>query len=101
MMDSAAFASSGGALCDSPAEAASGCSLLFVVVFTAAQAREVLFGTNGAAAALTPGATVCNHATTSPAQAQALAAECAEQGLLFLDSPASTQAICRCLLDDP
>ena len=70
----AAFASSGGTVCRSVAEAAAGCTLLFVVVFTAAQAREVLFGDDGAAAALAPGATVSNHATTSPAQAQELEA---------------------------
>lgn len=83
----AAFASSGGTVCRSVAEAAAGCTLLFVVVFTAAQAREVLFGDDGAAAALAPGATVSNHATTSPAQAQELEAECGERRLLFLDSP--------------
>ena len=83
----AALASSGGTVCASAAEAGEDCELLFIVVFTAAQARDVLFGAGGAADTLAPGATVCNHATTSPAQAVELATACAEHGLLFLDSP--------------
>ena len=45
----AALASSGGTVCASAAEAGEDCELLFIVVFTAAQARDVLFGAGGAA----------------------------------------------------
>ena len=83
----AELAAAGGVAAATPAEAAEGASLLFVVVFTAAQAEEVLFGDHGAAATLASGATVCNHATTSPEQAKALERRCEAAGLLFIDAP--------------
>ncbi len=83
----AEFAAAGGVAAATPAEAADGASLLFVVVFTAAQAEQALFGEHGAATTLAAGATVINHATTSPEQAKNLESRCEAAGLLFVDAP--------------
>lgn len=77
----------GGEAAATPAEAAGGAEVLFVVVFTAAQADEVLFGEHGAVAALPRGATVAMHTTMSPGQAEALEARLAGSGHLLLDAP--------------
>jgi 3-hydroxyisobutyrate dehydrogenase len=77
----------GGQGVGSPAEAAEGMDLLVVVVFTADQAEEVLFGEHGAAAALAPGATVAMHTTMAPGRAQALEARLAQTNHLLLDAP--------------
>ena len=83
----AELGAAGGVAAATPAEAADGASLLFVVVFTAAQAEQVLFGEHGAATTLVAGATVVNHATTSPEQAKGLESRCAAAGFLFVDAP--------------
>jgi len=77
----------GGAGADSPAQAAEGADLLVVVVFTAAQAEQVLFGEDGAVAALPHGAVVLMDTTMSPAQAAALEARLAATGHRLLDAP--------------
>jgi len=84
------LAAAGGAVaCASPAEAAAGCALLIVAVVDAAQTEAVLFGVQGAAAALLPGATVLLCPTIGPADVQRLAAQLAAAGLACLDAPMS------------
>jgi 3-hydroxyisobutyrate dehydrogenase len=77
----------GGVKAESPAEAAREVDLLFVLVFKAAQADAVLFGTEGAVTTLPPGATVVLHTTGRPEDAAAFEARLAESGHLMLDAP--------------
>lgn len=77
----------GGVAAQTPAEAARGAELLVVVVFTAAQAEQVLFGDDGAISTLAEGATVLMDTTMSPAQARALEARLAQTGHALLDAP--------------
>ncbi len=75
--------------CASPAESAAGCDLLIVAVVDAAQTAAVLFGDQGAAAALPRGATVLLCPTIGPADVEQLAARLAAAGLACLDAPMS------------
>ncbi|WP_213544362.1 NAD(P)-dependent oxidoreductase [Vannielia litorea] len=78
----------GGTPAGSAAEAASGASLLVLMVVNAAQARAALFE-DGAAAALSPGATVMLSSTVAPSAARAMGDELAAMGLHLLDAPVS------------
>ncbi len=60
-----------------------------VVVLNAAQTETVLFGEDGLVAHLRPGAVVIACATVPPDFARAMAARCAEAGVLYLDAPIS------------
>ncbi len=84
----AAFQGEGGAA-GSRAEAASGLDILVLVTLNAAQAEEVLFGEAGLAGAMRKGAAVICCPTVSPDAARAMAARCADLGLLYLDAPIS------------
>jgi 3-hydroxyisobutyrate dehydrogenase len=81
------LAADGGTAAATPAEAARDAELLVVVVFTAAQAEQVLFGEDGAMSTLPDGATVLMDTTMSPAQARALEARLAQSGHALLDAP--------------
>lgn len=82
-----AFATAGGARGD--LGAAGDLDIAVLVTVTAAQARDVLFGAGGLAAALRPGALVIACPTMSPGDARDLAARAGEAGLLYLDAPIS------------
>ena len=85
-----ALAAAAGAVpAASPADAAAGCAALIVAVVDAAQTEAVLFGPQGAAAALPPGASVLLCPTIGPADVEALAARLAQAGLGCLDAPMS------------
>ena len=71
----------------SPADAARDAQLLLVIVFTAEQAQEVLFGTDGAAHTLPGGATVIMSTTMAPGRAQDMEARLKECDQLMLDAP--------------
>ncbi len=77
----------GGTAAATPSAAAEGAELLVVIVFTAAQAEQVLFGGDGAMQTLPAGATVLMDTTMSPARAKALEARLKESGHRFLDAP--------------
>lgn len=77
----------GGSAAETPAQAAIDADVLVVVVFTAAQAEQVLFGEHGALQTLPRGATVLMDTTMSPAQAQAVESKLAAGGHLFVDAP--------------
>ncbi|CAN7318444.1 L-threonate dehydrogenase [compost metagenome] len=83
------FADAGGVPCASPAELGSRCDVVLTLVVNAQQTEAVLFGANGAAAAMQPGKLVIASATVPPGFAQALGRRLAEQGLLMLDAPVS------------
>ncbi|MBL0423705.1 NAD(P)-dependent oxidoreductase [Ramlibacter alkalitolerans] len=72
-----------------PRDAAEGAEALIVSVVDAAQAREVLFGPDGAAAALAPAAAVLLCPTIAPQDVEDLAAGLAERGLCPIDAPMS------------
>ena len=82
-------ASAGAVVCATPAQAAAGCALLVVVVVDAAQTEAVLFGPDGAAAALAPGAAVMLCPTLGPADVEQLAQRLLARGLGCIDAPMS------------
>jgi L-threonate 2-dehydrogenase len=73
----------------SPAELASRVDALLTVVVNAQQTEQVLFGEQGAAARLAPGAIVIACATVSPEWAEQLGAKLGEMGLGLIDAPIS------------
>lgn len=73
----------------SSAEAARNTEMLILLVVDAAQIDEVLFGADGAAAALRPGAIVVVSSTVDPQYVAALPARLARYGAQVLDAPVS------------
>lgn len=66
-----------------------GIEAVLVLTVNAAQARAALFGAEGCAERLAPGAVLIVSATMAPADARALAEEAASRQLLYLDAPVS------------
>jgi 3-hydroxyisobutyrate dehydrogenase len=79
----------GGYGAASPAEAAKGADILFVMVATAGQTESVLFGENGALETLPDGAIVVLTATVPPDFARTLAGRLTDRGYRMLDAPVS------------
>jgi 3-hydroxyisobutyrate dehydrogenase len=73
----------------SPAAACAQAACAIVAVVDAAQAGSVLFGADGAAAALPPGAAVLLCPTIAPHDTEALSARLIAQGLDAIDAPMS------------
>ncbi len=84
-----AFAAEGGVACTSPADVASGCDVLVSVVVNAAQTESVLFGENGAAAALKKGGVFVMCSTVDPKFSIGIEARLDELGVGYLDAPIS------------
>ncbi|KQQ54755.1 3-hydroxyisobutyrate dehydrogenase [Pseudomonas sp. Leaf127] len=84
-----AFAAEGGVAATSPADLAAACDIIITVVVNAEQTETVLFGDNGAVAALRPGSLVIGCATVAPTFAVELGQRLADLGLLYLDAPIS------------
>jgi putative dehydrogenase len=87
------FAKDGGRAERSPAAGARDAEAVLTFVVTAKQTDTVLFGDDGAAAAMAPGAVVIACATVPPLEAERLAARIDERGLLALDAPVSGGSI--------
>lgn len=87
------FAALGGQVAGSPAEAAQGADAVITVVVNAAQTETVLFGPQGAAAQLAPGAVILSCATMSPDAARDFAARAEALGLGYIDAPISGGAV--------
>ncbi|SEG30753.1 3-hydroxyisobutyrate dehydrogenase [Methylobacterium sp. 190mf] len=85
----ARFATAGGRAAANPAEAARDADVVVSVVVNAAQTEAVLFGEDGAAAAMPEGAVFVSSATMDPAVARALAARLEATGRHYLDAPMS------------
>ncbi len=83
----------GGSRAASVSEAAKARDIVITVVVNAAQTRDVLFGSGGAAAAMAKGGLIISCATMSPDDARALASDAAGLGLLYLDAPISGGAV--------
>lgn len=73
----------------SPAQAADGAEVLALMVATAAQCEQALFGPDGAAAALSPGAVVVVMATVGPDAVAGWAERLAGADLQVVDAPVS------------
>src|SRR3979409_1942894 len=79
----------GGVACRSPAEAGIGAQVAVVIVLTADQAEQAIFGEHGLVETLAPKTVVVCMATMSPARTRALAARATEAGLAWLEAPVS------------
>ena len=84
-----AFAAEGGVACSSPAELAAHCEVIVSVVVNAEQTEAVLFGENGAAAAMHAGSLFIMCSTVDPRVSVQLESRLATQGILYLDAPIS------------
>jgi L-threonate 2-dehydrogenase len=84
-----AFAVDGGEACASPAQVASACAVVVSVVVNAAQTETVLFGEEGAAAAMKAGSVFVMCSTVDPGWSIALAERLAKKDILYLDAPIS------------
>ena len=83
------FTALGGKGASNPAEAAKDAAIVVCVVLNAAQTEAVLFGAEGAAAAMAKDGVFLSCATMDPERARALAAELEKSGRHYLDSPIS------------
>jgi 3-hydroxyisobutyrate dehydrogenase len=83
------LAAQGGHAAASPRAAVEGAAVVVSVVVNAAQTESVLFGENGCAAAMRPGAVFMSCATMAPSAARALAERVEAAGQLYLDAPIS------------
>ena len=83
------FAAEGGVACASPAAVGSACEVVFCVVVNAEQSETVLFGDDGAAAAMKPGSLFALCSTVLPSFAVSLGERLEAMELLFLDAPIS------------
>jgi 3-hydroxyisobutyrate dehydrogenase-like beta-hydroxyacid dehydrogenase len=85
----AEFVAAGGAAVASAAELPEGTQAVLLLVVNAAQTEAALFGPEGCAARLAPGAVVISSATMAPEDARRLAAAAEARGFLYLDAPVS------------
>ena len=83
------FHDDGGEVARTPALAAEGASVVVSVVVNAAQTEAVLYGAEGAAQTLAPGAVFVSSATMDPQVARRLAGMLEPTGRLYLDAPIS------------
>jgi L-threonate 2-dehydrogenase len=79
----------GGQPCLSAAAAAGGAQIAVVIVLTADQAEQAIFGERGLAETLPRGSVVVCMSTMSPARTRQLGARAAAAGLAWLDAPVS------------
>jgi 3-hydroxyisobutyrate dehydrogenase len=85
----AALVAQGAQAVATPAQAAEGADALIVCVVDAAQSNDVLFGPDGAAAALPQGRAVLLCPTIAPGDVEHIAAALLQQGLAPVDAPMS------------
>ncbi|WP_182346291.1 NAD(P)-dependent oxidoreductase [Tomitella gaofuii] len=83
------FARKGAQVAATAGEAARGAGVISVTVLDDAQVREVVTGPDGILSTAKPGTVVAVHSTVSDTTATALASECSEHGVEFVDAPVS------------
>ena len=83
------FVAAGGQLAASLQELAARCDVVQVLVVNAAQTEAVLFGEQGLATTLRPGAVVIASATVDPTLPPQWEGKLAERGIHFIDGPVS------------
>jgi 3-hydroxyisobutyrate dehydrogenase len=79
----------GGQTATTPAEAASKASVLIIIVASAQQVDDVLFGPNGALTTLPAGSAIMVCSTVPPSYIQALGQRLHDRGFPLLDAPVS------------
>jgi 3-hydroxyisobutyrate dehydrogenase len=79
----------GGQPCGSAADAGIGANVAVVIVLTADQAEQAIFGSHGLAETLPRGSVVVCMSTMSPTRALALGERAGAMGLRWLDAPVS------------
>jgi 3-hydroxyisobutyrate dehydrogenase len=84
-----ALRAAGGRVYGSPAEAALGANVALVIVLTADQAENAIFGEDGVASTLTAGSVVVCMTTMSPSRTRDLASRAEAESLRWLDAPVS------------
>jgi 3-hydroxyisobutyrate dehydrogenase len=84
---SAELAERGGQAAGSPAEAASGASVVAAIPFDAEQVRQALLGPGGAFETLAPDSLVIQMATVGPKAMRTLADEIVRRGYRVVDTP--------------
>src|SRR4051794_16045976 len=77
----------GDPIADTPRAAAGGAGVVITMVVDAPQVEEVLFGDDGAAEALQPGALVVDMSTIAPSAVKSIAGRLAERDIHFVDAP--------------
>ena len=87
------FREEGGLAARTPALAAKGAEVVVSVVVNAAQTEAVLFGPEGVAETLGPGAVFVSSATMDPQIARRLGAQLEAAGRRYLDAPISGGAV--------
>ena len=85
----ATLTAAGGQAATDAADLGARSEVVLVYVVNAAQAREVLFGPDGAVAAARPGSVFVICVTMQPADAQYICARLAQAGMLAIDAPVS------------
>lgn len=85
----ARFRQAGGDTAGAPNDIAADCQVIVSVVVSAAQAQDVLFGPNGVAERLQPGALFIGCSTVPPDFAVRTAERLASRRVLYLDAPIS------------
>ncbi len=89
----AEFAAAGGTAAARAAELPEGTEAVLVLVVNAQQAEAALFGPEGAAPRLAPGAVLIVSSTMAPEDARRLAARAEAAGFLYVDAPVSGGAV--------
>ena len=79
----------GARLAATPAEAAAGADAVVTMVVDSPEVEAVLFGENGAAAALEQGALAIDMSTIAPKAVAAIGERLGERGVGFIDAPVS------------
>ncbi len=83
------FAAAGGRASASIGELGAACDVVVLLVVTAGQTEDVLFGAGGLAASLRPGSVVVASATVDPSLPPLWEARLAERALHLIDGPVS------------
>lgn len=83
------FAAAGGGIAGNAAALPDGLQAVVTLVVNAAQTEAAIFGPEGCAPRLAPGAVIVSSATMGPDHARRLAERAEAMGLLWLDAPVS------------
>jgi 3-hydroxyisobutyrate dehydrogenase len=83
------FRGTSATIASSPAELGAGSDIVEICVVTDADVEDVLMGSDGVLAGLSPGGLVAIHSTVHPATCIRLAERAAERGIGLIDAPVS------------
>lgn len=83
------LAAQGATPCANPPDLAARCDTIFLCLPTSDHVRAVIFGQNGLAATVKPGALIVDQTTGNPIATRAFAGELAARGIDLIDAPVS------------